>query len=92
MFDPNAPGALNCESLETATIVSCDYTTEACLYDVVQDPCEYRNIAEEYPDIVDFLLAKLALFNATALPSNNLPPDPRAKAAANGGLCQPWDN
>ena len=90
-FDADAPGALRCENEKTAAKFLCDYDSEPCLYDVIQDPCEYRNIAGENPFIVDFLLAKLSRFNQTALPSIGLPPDPRAKAAVNDGLCQPWD-
>ncbi|KAH7986417.1 hypothetical protein HPB49_025974 [Dermacentor silvarum] len=38
-----------------------------CLFDIVADPCEYRNIAEEKPQIVEQLQARIKAFEQTAV-------------------------
>ncbi|OQV16695.1 Arylsulfatase B [Hypsibius exemplaris] len=87
---PNAPGALACADKKTAEIVACDAVAMPCLFDIEMDPCEYWNIAAERTDIVDYMMDLIRAFNETALPSNNLPQDPRAAAGLNNGLVQPW--
>lgn len=89
----DTPGALICD--QTAALGEkqrspCDAAIAPCLFDVVTDPCEFRNLAEERPDMVGFLYEKIREFNRTALPSDNLPLDPRAKAALNDFLIQPY--
>ncbi|GAU92886.1 hypothetical protein RvY_04907-1 [Ramazzottius varieornatus] len=89
----DTPGALICD--QTAALGEkqrspCDAAMSPCLFDVVTDPCELRNLAEERPDMVGFLYEKIREFNRTALPSDNLPLDPRAKAALNDFLIQPY--
>ncbi|OQV16696.1 Arylsulfatase J [Hypsibius exemplaris] len=94
-FDPkyliaNTPGALVCEDKKTAEIIACNATSAPCLFDIVKDPCEYRNIATERIDIVASMMERIRAFNTTALPSRPMKPDPRAKASLNNGLVQPW--
>ncbi|XP_030369146.1 arylsulfatase I-like isoform X2 [Scaptodrosophila lebanonensis] len=48
-----------------------------CLFNVRDDPCEYYNLAGQYPDVLKSLQAELAHFNATAVPPTNKPDDPR---------------
>jgi hypothetical protein len=88
----NVPGALKCQNIDTARKVPCLANLAPCLFDIKNDPCEYTNIAQKYPDIVDFLLDKIAYYNKSSLPSNNLARDPRARAFLNDGLVQPWQD
>lgn len=39
-----------------------------CLFDVVNDPCEYHDVAKAHPDIVARLTSRLAQLQATAVP------------------------
>ncbi len=39
-----------------------------CLFNVTRDPCEYFDVAAEHPDVVAALTARLADFQATAVP------------------------
>lgn len=39
-----------------------------CLFDIDADPCEYNDVSAQHPDIVDQLKARLATFQATAVP------------------------
>lgn len=84
-----APGALRCAA-DPVNDVHCDPNKSACLFDVDRDPCEYNNIADLHPEVVSFLMEKLNVYNASALPSFSLPPDPMSKPSLNGGFVQPW--
>ncbi|XP_052862949.1 arylsulfatase B [Anopheles cruzii] len=55
----------------------CNPLTSVCLYDLEKDPCEYRNLADDYPHILQSLLARLADYNSTAIPPTNMKDDPR---------------
>ncbi|CAD7012215.1 unnamed protein product [Ceratitis capitata] len=56
---------------------ACDYKAKKpCLYNVRDDPCEYYNQAEKYPNILRTLLDELKRFNETAIPASNKPDDP----------------
>jgi len=44
---------------------SCLYNGAACLYNVIEDPCEWREIGHEEPEIFTFLNQKMMDYNAT---------------------------
>ncbi|XP_049543206.1 arylsulfatase B-like [Anopheles darlingi] len=50
-----------------------------CLFDLEVDPCEYNNLADTHPHIVQSLLARLADYNSTAIPPANMGDDPRGE-------------
>lgn len=41
------------------SLPDCTLKTSPCLYNVIDDPCEFNNVAAKHPDIVDRLLKKL---------------------------------
>ncbi|KAJ9473776.1 putative sulfatase PB10D8.02c [Diplonema papillatum] len=43
-------------------------STTWCLFNVSADPCEYNDIASEYPEIVSSLAQKLTVYKNTAVP------------------------
>nr|XP_037272236.1 arylsulfatase B-like [Rhipicephalus microplus] len=49
-----------------------------CLFDIVDDPCELRNLAQERSHIVDILMQKLAAASDISAPSLKETPDPEA--------------
>ncbi|XP_058065389.1 arylsulfatase B [Anopheles bellator] len=57
----------------------CNPLISVCLYDLEKDPCEYRNLADDYPHILQSLLARLADYNSTAIPPSNMKDDPRGE-------------
>jgi len=61
--------------------VECRPHEAACLFDVVRDPCERRNLAAEKADTVDALQRLLAMFRSTMVPPRNVPADPMADPA-----------
>ena len=76
-----------------ANLTPCNLTEEAesvCLFDLEKDPCEYNNIAEDHPQIVQFLMSRLHYYNSTAVEPLDQPGDPAADPALHGNVWQPW--
>jgi len=63
-----------------------------CLFNIKEDPCEYYNLAEDAPDILQDLMERLAAQNATAVPPRNKPADPNADPANFGGVWSSWQD
>ncbi|XP_058456524.1 arylsulfatase B-like isoform X2 [Malaya genurostris] len=57
--------------------IDCDPLKAPCLFDVIRDPCEFENLAEKFPTILESMLKKLDAYNATAVPPGNMPLDSR---------------
>ncbi|KAG7525353.1 arylsulfatase I-like [Solea senegalensis] len=60
------------------------------LFNITGDPYERRDLAEQRPDVVQRLLARLAYYNQTAVPVYFPPDDPRANPSNHGGAWVPW--
>ncbi|XP_045763072.1 arylsulfatase I-like isoform X2 [Maniola jurtina] len=56
--------------------IVCNALKAPCLYNIEEDPCETRNLADEEPAVLAELLQELAKVNRTAVPPNNKPLDP----------------
>lgn len=57
-----------CDPTISKNQVLCDPYKGPCLFNLADDPCELRNVAETYPKIVEKLLSILHEYNSTALP------------------------
>ena len=57
---------------------SCLPLKAPCLFNVIKDPCEQNNLADDYPEILEIMLETLSKHNETAIPPSNKPMDPRA--------------
>ncbi|XP_045908537.1 arylsulfatase I-like isoform X2 [Micropterus dolomieu] len=60
------------------------------LFNITADPCERRDLADQRPDVVQQLMARLAYYNQTAVPVYFPPDDPRANPSQHGGAWVPW--
>jgi hypothetical protein len=60
------------------------------LFNIAKDPCEYRNVADKYPQIVAAMWKKLTKITAKAVPARNRPHDPEANPARRGYVWGPW--
>ena len=89
----NTASALRCTNDSKVFGTPCDSNVSPCLFDLAADPCEYNNVAQEHPDIVESMLERLLSFNAT---ESVFPPevptsrDPQAQAQFHDGLVGPW--
>ncbi|XP_045459566.1 arylsulfatase J-like [Melitaea cinxia] len=57
--------------------IPCNPLKAPCLFDIEQDPCETRNLADSEPEILRNMLNQLEKINRTAVPPNNKPLDSR---------------
>ncbi|XP_054870617.1 arylsulfatase I-like [Amphiprion ocellaris] len=60
------------------------------LFNITGDPYERHDLADQRPDVVQQLLARLAYYNQTAVPVYFPPDDPRANPSHHGGAWVPW--
>ncbi|KAM9496737.1 arylsulfatase I [Clarias gariepinus] len=60
------------------------------LFNITADPYERYDMAEQRPDVVKRLLARIAFYNRTAVPVRYPAEDPRADPSLNGGAWKPW--
>ncbi|XP_034468516.1 arylsulfatase I-like [Hippoglossus hippoglossus] len=60
------------------------------LFNITGDPYERQDVADQRPDVVQQLLARLAYYNQTAVPVYFPPDDPRANPSQHGGAWVPW--
>lgn len=60
------------------------------LFNIKLDPYEKNDLADSHPEIVNKLLAKLASYNATAVPCRYPPVDPQSNPSLHGGVYGPW--
>ncbi|KAF3698569.1 Arylsulfatase I [Channa argus] len=64
--------------------------THIWLFNITADPYERQNLADQRPDVVRQLLARLAYYNQTSVPVYFPPDDPRANPSRHGGAWGPW--
>lgn len=60
------------------------------LFNVTNDPEERDELSEQYPDVVRDLLARIEMYNSTAVPARFPAPDPNSKPSRHGGVWVPW--
>jgi hypothetical protein len=72
---------LECKPVEE---IPCNAFQAPCLFNLDDDPCEKRNVAEEEPEIVEFLQEVIKEYNKTAVPPIRMWDDPES-APSNWG-------
>ncbi|XP_077994395.1 arylsulfatase J-like [Glandiceps talaboti] len=85
-----SPVIVDCGKKPGHAMENCKPEEKPCLFDIDNDPCEYNNLANKYPDIVEGLLSRLQAYNATAVPPLNTDIDPEANPAKHNGAWVPW--
>ncbi|XP_071545951.1 arylsulfatase B isoform X6 [Panulirus ornatus] len=69
---------VSCGLIPENATASCDSEESPCLFHIPTDPCEYKDVAATYPDVLALMKIKLRRYNATAVPPRNKPWDPTA--------------
>ncbi|GBN73448.1 Arylsulfatase J [Araneus ventricosus] len=69
---------------------SCKPTEKPCLFNITEDPCEYVNLADIYPDMVKMMMDKIIEYNATAMEPQFKPKDHRADPMCHHFYYVPW--
>ncbi|XP_070567117.1 arylsulfatase I-like isoform X2 [Ptychodera flava] len=89
--DPRA-AVVHCGKKPANASTNCQPKQKPCLYNVILDPCEYHNIAEQYPDVVNDMLNRLTEYNSTAVEPQHPPEDPKCDPKYHKEAWVPWIN
>ncbi|XP_015930738.1 arylsulfatase B [Parasteatoda tepidariorum] len=68
----------------------CDPNEAPCLFNVAADPCEYNNLASQYPRIVKSMMKIISNYNETAVEPLLNSTDPRGDPKCHGFSYVPW--
>lgn len=63
---------------------------EACLFDLLSDPCETNNVAKKYVAVSAQLYEALKYYRRLLVPQTNRPIDPLANPARYNGTWSSW--
>jgi hypothetical protein len=61
-----------------------------CLFNITADPCEYHNLADQFPELVQDLSSRLAEYERTARKPLNKPIDDAGLPYRNNWNWIPW--
>jgi hypothetical protein len=50
-------------------VTKCEPRSSPCLFNIIDDPCEMNNLAESYPEKVEYLLSGLKRYSEVMIPS-----------------------
>ncbi|XP_070567143.1 arylsulfatase I-like isoform X2 [Ptychodera flava] len=89
--DPRA-AVVHCGKKPANASTNCQPKQKPCLYNVILDPCEYHNIAEQYPDVLQIMQDRLEEYNKTVVYPINKEGDPKADPKLHGYAWIPWIN
>ncbi|XP_054154799.1 uncharacterized protein LOC128953337 [Oppia nitens] len=82
---------IECPSVSTTGAHKCQLETDLCLFDILNDPCEHRNVAADYPLVVDRLWQRLVELNRTSVePLALAPVDDSSLPDRHGGAWVSW--
>ncbi|XP_077994837.1 arylsulfatase J-like [Glandiceps talaboti] len=87
--DPRAD-IIHCGPVPAVAYTNCDLPMKPCLYNIRDDPCEYFNLADKYPDVLQYLLHKVDQYNATAVSPWIPPVDKNANPRLHNDTWMPW--
>ncbi|KAG8194369.1 hypothetical protein JTE90_010985 [Oedothorax gibbosus] len=68
----------------------CNKGDKACLFNIAEDPCERRNIAHLYPEIVKSMMEIVERYNATTVEPLTQDRDPKADPRCHDFAFVPW--
>ena len=84
------PITIDCGLMPINATKGCQPEKSPCLFNLREDPCEYHNVAADFPELVSQLQNRLKQFKRSMIPPGNKPKDPRGDPQRNGGVWKPW--
>ena len=61
-----------------------------CLFDLSIDPCEYQDLSDTFPEILNQMMSRLKFYRGTMVPTRRKPGDKNADPNLHGGAWMPW--
>ena len=89
---PHTPINIDCGNPPENYTKNCEPKKAPCLFHIPTDPCEYKNIADKSPEIVQVLLDRIKVYASGAVKPVNKPADPAANPKYHDGVWSPWKN
>ena len=68
-----SPLKIECGPIPANASTNCDPEKKPYLYHIPSDPCEFHNIADQNPDIVQELMSLMSKYYASMVPPLNKP-------------------
>lgn len=68
----------------------CGDTKNRCLFNIIEDPCEFYDLSEAHPEIVESLSKLLQEYENVMVPPLNQPSDPRSDPIHHNRTWVPW--
>ena len=87
---PHTPVNIDCGKPPVNYTKNCEPRIAPCVFHIPTDPCEFNNIADERPEIVQNLLRRIDEYASSAVKPVNKPPDKLANPTFHGGVWVPW--
>lgn len=81
---------IDCGAPPVGVVYNCIGMDKPCLFNITADPCEYHNLANDMPEIVKMLEARLETLVKMSVTPINKPDDPAANPDKHGGVLMPW--
>ncbi|GBM56385.1 hypothetical protein AVEN_110842-1, partial [Araneus ventricosus] len=81
---------LTCELPPGNEIVQCLSIKNPCLFNITDDPCEYYNIAAQYPEVVNEMTEVILKYKSEEMWPQNKLRDPTANPMCHHFLHVPW--
>lgn len=78
------------ETIHRRGSAACEPLVRPCLFDIVADPCETTNIADQLPEVYAELLEEANEYMRKAMPVKNKPSDPRADPILHHNVWSNW--
>lgn len=71
-------------------VTACFPGNSPCLFNVDEDPCEFNNLADQKPDILNTLLRRLSFYKKSAVRPGNKPLDPQSNPKFHNYIWTNW--
>ncbi|CAL1279737.1 unnamed protein product [Larinioides sclopetarius] len=81
---------LTCERPPENEVFPCISIQKPCLFNITNDPCEYYNIADLYPEVVKEMTEEILEYKSEEKWPQNKPRDPQANPMCHRFLYVPW--
>ncbi|XP_055939005.1 arylsulfatase B-like isoform X2 [Argiope bruennichi] len=69
---------------------SCQADKSPCLFNITDDPCEYKNLANQYPEVVANMMDIINVYKAESMKPQSKKCDPEGDPMCHNFLVVPW--
>uniref|UniRef100_A0A7M5VA97 Sulfatase N-terminal domain-containing protein n=1 Tax=Clytia hemisphaerica TaxID=252671 RepID=A0A7M5VA97_9CNID len=82
---------VNCGEKPANVSSTCFKKPNFCLFNIIDDPCEYHDLSGKYPELLETMKKRLQFYEDSAVPPRrNETGDPRANPKLHNGVWVPW--